>query len=84
MWTLGGWNVDPHKANRHISVRKPIMRNIPLPENSEEVDFFMEFLPVDYIKTVLLPKLNERGRNSSGKSNMQYTHEIIYYAFLSI
>ena len=24
MWTLG-WNVDPHKANRHISLRKPII-----------------------------------------------------------
>ena len=57
--------MDPHKANKHISVRKPNLTKMPFPENAHAIDFLLQFLPVDYMKTEFLHKLNERGRASS-------------------
>lgn len=67
VWNVsGGWSVDPHKANKHISTRKPNLTKMPFPENSNAFDFLMQFLPVDYLKTEFIPNINERGSASSG------------------
>ena len=78
MWKNEGWKFDPRSTDGHNYAYGPRLKN--LDSQSSELAYFLHFLPVNYIKTEMLPAVNKI-MEENGYSLIDFT-ELIYFLVL--
>ena len=76
-WKKGGWKLDP-SSTTGMSFYGPKL-SLPFYSERDELDYFLHFLPQQFIKTVLLPAVNSHGQES--RSDFQ---DIIFKEFIKV
>jgi hypothetical protein len=72
-WTLGGWKVDPRgeKNIPGVHLTNPLAERF---EDDSFIDYFFIFLPIDYIKEVMLPATNKFAKDN-GWEHQPYSYD---------
>ena len=73
-WKKWCWKLDPHST-----MVSRLKFSLPFYSNQDELDYFLHFLPQDFIKTTLLPAANSHGQKS--RSNFQ---DITFEEFIKV
>ena len=76
-WKNGSWKLDPHSTNG-VSSYGPKL-SLRFYNKQDELDYFLLFLPQDFIKAVLLPATNSHGQES--RSDFQ---DITFEQFIKV
>ena len=61
IWTRRGWSIDPRQEGGRINAFGPRLINIDTNLDLSELDMFLHFLPIRYIKETLIPATNRQG-----------------------
>ena len=77
-WKKGGWTIDPydrHPYGPKLHITDYVMLN--------EINYLLRFLPIDYLRNVVIPETNTFGRSKHGNNFKEITFDELM-TFLSL